>query len=1006
MKIRTCLVVTISVFATLAHAVTNDLTGLLQKGLFEEEANRNLDAAISNYQNLANAFDKDRQTAATAIFRLGECYRKLGRTNEAAAQYQRIVREFGDQQTLVTLSQQNLAGLGAPTSLPAVTGGAITSDTLQQLESALVKEEADYAQKTARLDTLKKLKPEELKSALPTVAPDTQLDTLMSELDQAEQNLLRLKPEYQPDHPKYQAAKEQVDALQQRISERVDGILMGLQTQLEASEAHLKWLHNKVAIQNEIQKTGVSSAAQPANEEQSPITDEEEKEIRRIQVMIKNSPDLINAPEGEVDANGRPNLTPLGHAAELGQLRVAKFLLGAKADVNLKTHDMTPLQHAASNGHRAMVELLLASGADVDAKGSDKRTALHAAAEHGFVSVAETLLAAKADINAQDWRGITPLTFAVRNGFRPVAELLLSHGADPNIMAAKVPQGWARSEESLGGPLHFAVNKGDGSMVSLLLSNHANLDLKSPYNETALDLAAEKGAIEIARRLLDAGASPNPEQTHPGDKTPLYRAVNLQNTNMVALLLARGADPNQRFYYDGSPSENSYSAPFGVTPLMKAASLGYEAIVKLLLQNKADPNLKTDNSMTAFWYGFNRDASKVLIPLIEAGADPNQLDSTGRLPLMGVAEFDSFSSSTDRLAVARLLIEKGADVNARSPYGNTPLHWAVLYKRPELVEYLLANKADVNVANKDGKTPLAFAKEQEKSGSSGTPGYVPALPTPAPSRTIPIRPGTIMPSRGITIPNEQGSPSTPQPQPQDVVKLLHRHGALDELPNFDAIRVTREGFTYSPVIFERQSNNWDHFTLLETILAAYWPSSYPSFPGNQFDNGLKFPDLTRIIIHRPNRTAAGKEQEIKADVLNSTNGIDCAKDVALEFGDVVEIPSRDHSLDEPVVGLTGTQMNSLKDCLKRTVRLVVRGQSRDLNPNPRWANVRATLSLPAAQSLLLASSDLKHVKVTRKDPVTRKTREFIVDSTSNNSSSQDLWLQNGDVLEVPEKPTE
>src|SRR5215469_10238202 len=111
MKIKTCLVITISAFAALAHAATNDLTGLLQKGLFEEEANRNLDAAISNYQSLANAFDKDRQLAATAIFRLGECYRKLGRTNEAAAQYQRIVREFSDQQTLATLSQQNLAGL-------------------------------------------------------------------------------------------------------------------------------------------------------------------------------------------------------------------------------------------------------------------------------------------------------------------------------------------------------------------------------------------------------------------------------------------------------------------------------------------------------------------------------------------------------------------------------------------------------------------------------------------------------------------------------------------------------------------------------------------------------------------------------------------------------------------------------------------------------------------------------------------------------------------------------
>src|ERR1017187_9694261 len=94
------------------RATTNDLTLALQQGLFEEEANRNLDAAISNYQTLATQFDQDRQIAATAIFRLGECYRKLGQTNDAVIQYQRILREFPDQKTLATLSRQNLAGLG------------------------------------------------------------------------------------------------------------------------------------------------------------------------------------------------------------------------------------------------------------------------------------------------------------------------------------------------------------------------------------------------------------------------------------------------------------------------------------------------------------------------------------------------------------------------------------------------------------------------------------------------------------------------------------------------------------------------------------------------------------------------------------------------------------------------------------------------------------------------------------------------------------------------------
>src|SRR5205809_7742898 len=91
-----------------ARAVTNDLATALQRGLFEEEANHNLDAAIQAYQSVINQYDKDRKLAATAIFRLGESYRKQAKTNEAAAQYERVLREFADQSTLADLSRKNL----------------------------------------------------------------------------------------------------------------------------------------------------------------------------------------------------------------------------------------------------------------------------------------------------------------------------------------------------------------------------------------------------------------------------------------------------------------------------------------------------------------------------------------------------------------------------------------------------------------------------------------------------------------------------------------------------------------------------------------------------------------------------------------------------------------------------------------------------------------------------------------------------------------------------------
>src|SRR5882762_3462244 len=81
-------------------AATNDLAATLQKGLFEEEANHNYSAAIAAYESVVSRFDDNRKLAATAIFRIGEIYRKQGKTNEASAQYQRVLNEFADQSAL------------------------------------------------------------------------------------------------------------------------------------------------------------------------------------------------------------------------------------------------------------------------------------------------------------------------------------------------------------------------------------------------------------------------------------------------------------------------------------------------------------------------------------------------------------------------------------------------------------------------------------------------------------------------------------------------------------------------------------------------------------------------------------------------------------------------------------------------------------------------------------------------------------------------------------------
>src|SRR5688572_29330774 len=81
-------------------APPRDLRQLLQEGLFEEEANRNLDKASAAYEALVQAFETQRQYGATAIYRLAEVRVKQGRKEEAIRLFQRVVAEFSSNEPL------------------------------------------------------------------------------------------------------------------------------------------------------------------------------------------------------------------------------------------------------------------------------------------------------------------------------------------------------------------------------------------------------------------------------------------------------------------------------------------------------------------------------------------------------------------------------------------------------------------------------------------------------------------------------------------------------------------------------------------------------------------------------------------------------------------------------------------------------------------------------------------------------------------------------------------
>jgi ankyrin repeat protein len=236
--------------------------------------------------------------------------------------------------------------------------------------------------------------------------------------------------------------------------------------------------------------------------------------------------------------------------------------------------------------------------------------------------------------------------------FGSVANLraLLDAGLDPN----------AATKEGTS-VLMFSVN--DARKVRLLLERGADVNHKAQTGATALFVAANlRGNMEAFRLLLNAGADVNLTAANGG--TALGVAI-ISEAEKVALLLAKGADPNRQFVHGG------------VVPLypLQLAVSGDREVVDLLVSHGAEINRQ----------------------------DPAGFQLT---PLSGAVNFDN-------LAMVKLLISLGADVNQRDSLGMTPLLWSAIwdYGRDDVAQALLDAGADPGARDENHMTALDLAEK-------------------------------------------------------------------------------------------------------------------------------------------------------------------------------------------------------------------------------------------------------------------------------------------------------
>ena len=165
---------------------------------------------------------------------------------------------------------------------------------------------------------------------------------------------------------------------------------------------------------------------------------------------------------------------------------------------------------------------------------------LHEAVAEKDIDLVRQALAEGADPNYRDpnevgpFVGTTPLYWAVPGGNLEIARLLLEAGAH------------MISEDQAGSSsLHMAVADKNLPLVDLLLEydGRAALDWFDEVDRTPLMCAVDAGYVEIALRLIDAGADVNAHNEAWIGDTALHRAAANGTWEMVELLLKAGADP-------------------------------------------------------------------------------------------------------------------------------------------------------------------------------------------------------------------------------------------------------------------------------------------------------------------------------------------------------------------------------------------------------------------------------------------------------------------------------
>ena len=403
---------------------------------------------------------------------------------------------------------------------------------------------------------------------------------------------------------------------------------------------------------------------------------------------------LHKADLSSCDDNGD---TPLHKACRGGNLNIVKMLIiEYKADISALNHQKsTPMQQAALRGHKDIVEILINEfQCDPHEKGCDGMSLLHYACIRGHTKLAVMLITKfQLDPCLTDDSGNTPLHIACWGGHEELERLLITKYNCPVDV----------KDKQNATTLHKVCVDGHSNVVKTLVREYkADLSARDHQKstplptlfdgESPLHIAVRSGQVEDVRKSLDQQVV-NVNCLNSKHETPLHLACFLRHKDIVALLIAFGADPFIKDS-DGDIAYGRYSWEIG------------DLMNKMFRHNNLWINGpdKTDGDTLLHSAVRQGDLANAQRLILKQNISVNDINASYETPL-------HLACALGHKPIVHLLVTNGADMYKRDCYNNAPIHRAVAKGHVEIVNLLIATYScdPMVLTGYQGRTLLHFA---------------------------------------------------------------------------------------------------------------------------------------------------------------------------------------------------------------------------------------------------------------------------------------------------------